>query len=63
MAPAHVNVPTRGNRKLEALLEAANADDQLKGWWYMAQTNADRLGDTELRAPACASLDRLCSSP
>jgi metal-dependent HD superfamily phosphatase/phosphodiesterase len=44
MAPAHVTAPTRGNRKLEALLEAANADAQLKGWWYVAQTNADRLG-------------------
>ncbi len=39
-----VTVPTRGNRKLEAFLTAANADDQLKGWWYMQQTFATRLG-------------------
>jgi metal-dependent HD superfamily phosphatase/phosphodiesterase len=44
MALARISAPTRGNRKLEALLEAANADDQLKGWWYAAQVNADRLG-------------------
>jgi metal-dependent HD superfamily phosphatase/phosphodiesterase len=44
MAAAHINAPTRGNRKLEGLLEAANADGQLKAWWHVAQVNADRLG-------------------
>jgi metal-dependent HD superfamily phosphatase/phosphodiesterase len=44
IAAAHINAPTRGNRRLELLLEAANADDQLKAWWYVAQVNADRLG-------------------
>jgi metal-dependent HD superfamily phosphatase/phosphodiesterase len=39
-----IKVPTRGNRRLEALLEAANSDLQLKGWWYSAQVNASRLG-------------------
>ncbi len=39
-----IKVPTRGNRRLEDFLEAANADDQLKSWWYVAQTNANRLG-------------------
>jgi metal-dependent HD superfamily phosphatase/phosphodiesterase len=39
-----INAPTRGNVKLEALLAAVNADDQLKGWWHVAQVNADRLG-------------------
>jgi metal-dependent HD superfamily phosphatase/phosphodiesterase len=39
-----IKVPTRGNRRLEDFLEAANADDQLKAWWYVAQTNANRLG-------------------
>jgi uncharacterized protein len=39
-----VRVPTRGNRRLEALLEAANADDQLKAWWHMQHVNATRLG-------------------
>jgi metal-dependent HD superfamily phosphatase/phosphodiesterase len=41
---ARIGAPTRGNRRLEALLEAANSDDQLKAWWYVAQVNADRLG-------------------
>jgi uncharacterized protein len=40
----NIRAPSRGNRKLEALLEAANSDPQLKSWWYVAQTNADRLG-------------------
>jgi uncharacterized protein len=44
MAAALIRAPTRGNRKLEALLEAVSGDDQLKGWWYAAQVNADRLG-------------------
>ena len=39
-----IKAPTRGNRRLEALLEAANADSQLKAWWHVAQVNADRLG-------------------
>jgi len=37
-----VRAPTRGNRKLEALLTAANADRRLHAWWYMQQVNADR---------------------
>ena len=44
MAAARIRVPTRGNRRLERLLEAANADDQLNGWWHVAQVNAHRLG-------------------
>ena len=39
-----IRFPTRGNRKLEGLLEAANADTQLKSWWHVAQVNAHRLG-------------------
>src|SRR5437868_3416738 len=39
-----VRAPARGNRKLEKLLDAANADDQLKAWWLVQQTTADRLG-------------------
>jgi metal-dependent HD superfamily phosphatase/phosphodiesterase len=38
-----IRAPARGNRKLEALLAAANEDTQLKAWWLMQQTNADRL--------------------
>jgi hypothetical protein len=37
-----ISAPLRGNRKLERLLEAANADDRLRAWWYMQQLNADR---------------------
>jgi uncharacterized protein len=37
-----IRAPTRGNRKLAALLEAANADRRLHAWWYMQQVNADR---------------------
>jgi metal-dependent HD superfamily phosphatase/phosphodiesterase len=38
-----IKAPTRGNRRLEALLDAANADLQLKAWWHSAQVNANRL--------------------
>lgn len=41
---AQIKVPTRGNRRLEKLLEAANADPRLKSWWHVTQVNADRLG-------------------
>lgn len=44
VAAIEVAVPTRGNRRLEGLLAAANADDQLKGWWHMQQVFATRLG-------------------
>ena len=40
---AHVKAPTRGNRKLEALLEGINADPEVRGWWHMAQLNSERL--------------------
>lgn len=44
-AAAEINIraPTRGNRRLEAVLAAANADDQLKGWWIAQQATAARL--------------------
>jgi hypothetical protein len=44
IAEAHVRAPTRGNRRLESFIDAVNADDQVRGWWYMAQVNAERLG-------------------
>jgi metal-dependent HD superfamily phosphatase/phosphodiesterase len=37
-----VRVPTRGNRMLESLLEAVNADDQVKAWWHVSAINATR---------------------
>jgi len=39
-----IRAPTRGNRKLEALLAAANGDERLAGWWHMQQVMANRLG-------------------
>jgi uncharacterized protein len=35
-----INVPVRGNRKLRTLVERANKDRQLKGWWHVANVNA-----------------------
>jgi metal-dependent HD superfamily phosphatase/phosphodiesterase len=39
-----IRAPARGNRRLDALLETANSDAQLKAWWLMQQTTATRLG-------------------
>ena len=44
VAAARIRAPSRGNRRLDALLDAANADLQLKAWWHVAQVNASRLG-------------------
>src|ERR687897_1849271 len=41
---AHVKAPTRGNRRLEALLDGVNSDPEVRGWWHMAQVNSERLG-------------------
>jgi uncharacterized protein len=42
LAAVDIRVPTRGNRRLERLLQAANADDQLKAWWHVSAVNASR---------------------
>jgi len=42
-AAAHVRAPTRGNRRLEALLDAVNADAEVRAWWHMAQIQSERL--------------------
>ena len=44
VAEARVRVPTRGNRRLEALLNGVNADLELRTWWHMAQIASERLG-------------------
>jgi len=44
IAEARVRAPSRGNRKLESFLDAVNGDEQVRGWWYMAQVHAERLG-------------------
>jgi metal-dependent HD superfamily phosphatase/phosphodiesterase len=43
VAKAQVHAPTRGNRKLESFLEAVNADERVRAWWYMAQITSERL--------------------
>jgi uncharacterized protein len=40
VAKMRLRVPVRGNRKLRRILERANSDDQLKGWWHVANVNA-----------------------
>ena len=42
LADVRVHAPTRGNRRLERLLEAVNADDQVKAWWHVSAVNATR---------------------
>jgi metal-dependent HD superfamily phosphatase/phosphodiesterase len=44
VAAMRIRVPTRGNRRLDSLLAAANGDEQLKAWWHVSQVNAMRLG-------------------
>ena len=44
---AHVNAPTRGNRRLGQLLERVNGDPQVRAWWHAAGINAQRLGLTD----------------
>src|ERR687895_1569673 len=39
-----IRAPSRGNRRLERFLEAANADDRVRAWWHMQQVFAARLG-------------------
>ncbi len=42
LAEMQIRAPSRGNRRLERLLEAANADEQLKAWWHVSAVNATR---------------------
>jgi metal-dependent HD superfamily phosphatase/phosphodiesterase len=42
LADVRVRAPTRGNRRLEGLLAAVNADDQVKAWWHVCAVNATR---------------------
>jgi metal-dependent HD superfamily phosphatase/phosphodiesterase len=43
LADMRITVPTRGNRRLERLLAAVNADEQVKAWWLVQGVNAGRL--------------------
>ncbi len=42
IADVRIRVPTRGNRKLERLIDAVNADEQVKAWWHVQAVNATR---------------------
>jgi uncharacterized protein len=42
VAQVRVRAPTRGNRRLERLLEAVNADDHIKALWHVSAVNATR---------------------
>jgi uncharacterized protein len=42
LAEVQVRAPTRGNRRLERLLEAVNDDEQVKAWWHVSAVNATR---------------------
>jgi uncharacterized protein len=44
VARSQVHAPTRGNRRLEHFLDAVNADERVRAWWYMAQITSERLG-------------------
>jgi metal-dependent HD superfamily phosphatase/phosphodiesterase len=35
-----IRVPERGNQKLRRVIERVNQDDQIKGWWHVANINA-----------------------
>src|SRR3954463_9139400 len=47
VARARVRAPTRGNRRLEALLDGVNSDPELRAWWHMAQVTSERLGRSD----------------
>lgn len=42
LAEVRVRAPTRGNRRLEKLLDAVNGDEQVKAWWHVSAVNATR---------------------
>jgi metal-dependent HD superfamily phosphatase/phosphodiesterase len=42
-----VHAPSRGNRKLEKLLAAVDADPQVKAWWHASAVTAQRLHLTD----------------
>jgi len=42
VATVRLRAPTRGNRRLQRLLEAADGDLQLKAWWHASAVNASR---------------------
>ena len=43
IAAMAIRAPSERNPKLDRLIANANADTQLKAWWYMQQVSAERL--------------------
>jgi uncharacterized protein len=41
---ANVRAPTRGNRRLEKLLDRVNEDPEVAAMWHMQQVTSERLG-------------------
>jgi uncharacterized protein len=42
LADMRIRAPTRGNRRLERLLDAVNSDEQIKALWHVSAVNATR---------------------
>jgi metal-dependent HD superfamily phosphatase/phosphodiesterase len=40
IARMRIKVPVRGNQKLRRVIDRVNRDDQMKGWWHVANVNA-----------------------
>jgi metal-dependent HD superfamily phosphatase/phosphodiesterase len=40
VARMRIKVPVRGNQKLRKVIDRVNRDDQMKGWWHVANVNA-----------------------
>ena len=40
VAQMRIKVPTRANRKLAALVDRVNEDEQVKAWWHVSNVNA-----------------------
>src|SRR5256885_16364816 len=40
VAQMRIRVPVRANRTLRTVIDRVNRDDQLKGWWHVANVNA-----------------------
>src|SRR6266516_7015644 len=40
VAQMRIRVPVRANRTLRSVIDRVNRDDQLKGWWHIANVNA-----------------------
>jgi metal-dependent HD superfamily phosphatase/phosphodiesterase len=40
VAQMRIRVPVRANKKLRTVIDRVNKDDQVKGWWHVANVNA-----------------------